>query len=264
MKYKIGIIGSSGMVGGSLKKYFQKKENVELYLYDINGEGSKEQVNKADYVFIAVPTPTNESGECQLIALFDAVGRLSGEKVVIVKSTITPGTTQILQEKYPQHKFLFNPEFLTESTADQDMCYPDRQIVGYTKESFTIAKDIMMLLPLAPYERIIPASEAEMVKYMGNTWFATKVVFANQIYDLCQRIGVDYDKVKEACSADKRIGVSHLEIFHKGGRGFSGKCLPKDTKALIGFATNRGINMSILKEVDKYNEEIRKAYGNGK
>lgn len=273
MKNKVSIIGL-GMVGGSLQRYFQKREDVELFLYDIKGEGSLEEANKADYIFVCVPTPIGDRGECDIsivekvISSLDAQNRDSEgdlvSKVIIIKSTVKPGTTAKLQRKYPHHKLLFNPEFLTEVTADQDTCYPDRQIVGYTEQSYTIAKDVMLLLPLAPFERIIPSTEAEMVKYMGNTWFANKVAFANQIYDLCEKIGVNYDLVKEGCSADKRIGISHLDIFHKGGRGYSGKCLPKDTKALINFGEENGVDLTILKEVDKYNEKIRGLYGNGK
>ena len=181
-----------------------------------------------------------------------------GGKIVVIKSTVLPGTTQKLQTMFPQHKFLFNPEFLTEVTADQDMNYPDRQIVGYTKESYTIAQDIMAMLPLAPYERIMPSGEAEIVKYMNNTWFATKVVWANQMYDLCQKLELDYEITKEAVAQDKRIGRSHLEIWHKGYRGYGGKCLSKDLKSLIKFADNIGVDMELLKEVDKINERLKK------
>jgi UDPglucose 6-dehydrogenase len=255
-KLKCGIIGL-GMVGSSLKRYFQRQD-VELFLYDTNGEGSLKEVNKADYIFIAVPTPTDDAGNCVLDAVIASLSHLNGEKVVILKSTISPGTTAILQKQYPQHKILFNPEFLTEVTADQDMCYPDRQIVGYTEESYNVAEDVMLMLPLAPFEQIMPSTEAEMVKYMTNTWFSTKVAFANQIYDLCQKLKINYELVKEGCSADKRIGRTHLDIWHKGFRGYGGKCLPKDTKSLIGFAKGLGVDLSILKEVDKYNDGLQK------
>ena len=167
-----------------------------------------------------------------------------------------PGTTQYFQDKYPQHKFLFNPEFLTELTADQDMNYPDRQIIGYTKQSYNVSKDVMHILPLAPYEKIMPSDEAELVKYYGNNWFAVKVIFANQMYDLCQKLGVNYDRIMEATSVDKRIGPSHLTVVHKGYRGYGGKCIPKDIRAMIQFADKNGIDMSLLKEAEKVNNEL--------
>ena len=92
-----------------------------------------------------------------------------------------------------------------------------------------------------------------MVKYFGNTWFAMKVVFAEQMFDLCQALGVDYNRVKEAAAADKGIGRSHLTAFHGGYRGYGGKCLPKDTKALIQRARSLGVEMSLLEKVDEIN-----------
>lgn len=239
------------MVGGSLIKVLKN-----VIAYDPpKGIGNDKELNEADIVFICVPTPYNEYG-CDTSIVEDVVYRLKGEKIVVIKSTVIPGTTDILQKAYPQHKFLFNPEFLTEATSDQDMKYPDRQIIGYTNESYSVAGDIMMMLPLAPFEKIIPAKEAEMVKYFGNTWFAVKVIFANQMYDLCKATGIDYDMVKESAAYDKRIGRTHLEIFHKGYRGYGGKCLPKDTSAFIRYADQNGVNMSLLKETDKFNKEL--------
>lgn len=253
---KIGIVGSSGMVGGALKRYFQGK--CDLFLYDKNrNEGSVKEINQASYIFICVPTPTTGEGSCDVSAVEETVSSIEGEKVIIIKSTVIPGTTQRLQNKYPQHKFLFNPEFLTEVTADQDMNYPDRQIVGYTEKSFSAAGEVMMMLPLAPFEKIMPSGEAEMVKYFANSWFATKVIFANQMYDLCQKLGLDYELVKEGSATDKRIGRSHLEIWHKGSRGYGGKCLPKDTKAIIELAKRSGVDLSLLETVDDYNTKLR-------
>jgi UDPglucose 6-dehydrogenase len=254
-KYKIGIIGSKGMVGGALKKYFTQKPHYELFLYDIAGEGSVEEVNRADYIYICVPTPSGNSNECDTNIVDSAVGLLRGNKVVIIKSTVIPGTTQKLQDKYQQHKFLFNPEFLTEVTADNDTQFPDRQIVGYTKQSFTTAKDIIQQLPLAPFERIVKSEEAEMCKYFGNTWFSTKVIFANQMYDICEKAKINYEAVKDMVAADKRIGRTHLDIFHKGNRGYGGKCLPKDTKALIYFSEELGIDPKLLKVVEEINNK---------
>ncbi len=259
MDKKIAIAGL-GMVGGALSKWFK-----DAILYDPpKGMGSDEELNTADIIFICVPTPYEDAGKYKIID--SVLKKITGNKIIVIKSTVLPKTTYLFQQLYKKHKFLFNPEFLTESTADQDMQYPDRQIVGYTKESFTIAGEIMAMLPLAPYERIMPSSEAETVKYMNNTWFATKVVWANQMYDLCQKIGVDYEVAKEAMAQDKRIGRSHLEIFHKGYRGYGktpvSKCLDKDTNSLIRFADENGVDLSVLKEVSKVNNDLWQKYGN--
>lgn len=248
---KIGIAGC-GMVGGALSKWFK-----DAILYDPPKKlGSEKELNEADIVFVCVPTPYDKGFDLSFV--HKAILTLAGNKIVVIKSTVIPGTTDALQEQYPQHRFLFNPEFLTESSADQDMGYPDRQFIGYTPQSYTIAADVMRLLPQAPFERLIPAREAEMIKYFNNTWFATKVIFANQMYDLCQQMGIDYETVKLGASMDKRMtGTSHLEIFHKGSRGYGGKCLPKDTKALIEWADKNGIDMSLLKIAEAYNEILK-------
>ncbi len=254
----VGIAGT-GMVGGALKTYFEKK-GITPFLYDKGKNiGSMDEVNKADMIFICVPTPFDaKTGGFDLSYVREVCGQIMGGKIIVIKSTVVPGSTEQLQKEYPQHRFLFNPEFLTELTADQDMSYPDRQIVGYTKESFTVAADLLLLLPLAPFEKIIPATEAELVKYFGNTWFATKVVFANQMYDLCQKIGADYEMIMESAAADKRIGRSHLEVIHKGYRGYGGKCLPKDIRALIQFATVKGVDLKLHKTVEDINNQLLK------
>ncbi len=254
---KISIIGV-GMVGGAMQRYFEKMRNIKPFLYDPGKNlGSIEEINQGEVIFVAVPTPYDkEKGYFDISYIEDAFSNIKGQKIIVNKSTTLPGTIEYLQEKYPQHKILNNPEFLTESTADQDMRYPDRQIVGYTKKSFSIAKDIMNILPLAPFERIMPATEAEMVKYFGNTWFSTKVIFANQIYDLCKKLNINYDRIMDAASADKRIDRTHLTVWHKGKRGYAGKCLPKDIKALIKFADKKGVSLNLHKTVDEINDRL--------
>lgn len=251
------------MVGGALQRYFEKKEGIELFLFDKGkGQGSPEEVNKAEIVFICVPTPYLKDGKgFDLAYVEESMGWLQGEKVAVIKSTVMPGTTEMLQQKYPQHKLLMNPEFLTEETADQDMLYPDRQIVGFTAQSQTVAGDVMQLLPLAPFERTLPAIEAEVIKYFGNSWFAVKVSFANQMYDLCRTLGVNYDRMVEGAAADKRIGRTHLNIFHKGYRGYGGKCLPKDIRALIQLADSKGVDLKLHKMAEAINNELMAQQG---
>ncbi len=264
----IGVMGL-GMVGGALFRYFEKTRGFvpgeTLFGYDPvkEGYGAIEPIQKAEIVFIGVPTPylTGEDGKIGFDESYvrAAIEALQEPKTIVIKSTVLPGTTERMQKEYPQHKFLFNPEFLTEISADQDMNYPDRQLVGTTEASYNVALDVMHLLPMAPFERVMPAREAEMVKYYSNTWFSTKVVFANQMYDLCQALGIDYDVVKEGAAADKRIGRTHLDVFHKGYRGYGGKCLPKDTRALIQLGDQLGAEMALLKRVEELNNALVEA-----
>ena len=110
-KYQIGIIGSHGMVGGALRRYFEKKKDydVQLYCYDKKGVGSMDDIQKADYVYIALPTPYVMGKGCDTTLVREAIRDLKDSKVIVIKSTITPGTTQLLQNEFQQHKILFNP-----------------------------------------------------------------------------------------------------------------------------------------------------------
>lgn len=257
---KIGVIGG-GVLGSALKNYYTNAK-----VYDKHKESDAlEEVLTLEYIFICVPTPYNEKGfdKSYLEEVFEHIGSENSERTVIIKSTVIPGTTDYFQKKYPHLKIIFNPEFLTEQTAEQDFRFPDRQIAGYTEKSFNVARDVLELLPLAPFERIVPAKAAEMIKYFGNTWFATKVVFANQMFDLCEKLGVDYDEVKEAAAADKRIGRGHLNVWHKDYRGYGGKCLPKDTRTFIDYAKNCGVELELLKKVEEINNKLREGQDRG-
>ncbi len=255
-KSTIGVIGA-GMVGGATIRYFESIKSPVVVYDPFKGFTDKTVLEQADFIFICVPTPYEEaSGGFSLTYVRDALSITPHGKIVVIKSTVLPGSTEALQKEYPEVKILFNPEFLTEESADQDMRFPDRQVIGYTKESYGVSADLMLLLPLAPFGRIMPATEAEMVKYYANTWFSTKVVFANQMYDVCEKMGINYDTVKESAAADKRIGRSHLDIFHKGARGYGGKCLPKDTRAMIQLGERIGAPQDLLKAVEQINNKL--------
>ncbi len=255
--WKIAIMGT-GMVGGALDRYF-KTQNIEAALYDPpKGMDNRTVLGEADTIFVAVPTPyyLDREGfdDSFLKAAIEAIP-VKG-KTIVLKSTIIPGTTDRFQELYPQHRFLFNPEFLTETTADYDMCHPNRQVVGYTAQGRRDAEKVMGMLPRAPFEKIVPAKAAELVKYFGNAFYALKVTYANQMYDVCTRLGLDYDLVKDCAKAEPMVGPNHLEIFHKGYRGFGGKCLPKDTRSMIQLGNSLGVDLTVLKAAEAYNNSL--------
>lgn len=250
-KKKIGIIGI-GVVGEALASVIPGALFYDKY----KNSGSPEEVNKADIIFICVPTPHDKKTGFDLSAVEDAFSIIKGKKIVVIKSTVLPGTTEKIQEKYPQHKVLFNPEFLRAISAKEDMQKPYEQIVGYTKKSKDVAKEILKILPKAPHEFIVTSSEAEMAKYFSNAFLATRVIFANQIYDLCERLGVNYDLVKEMSGVNPRIGLWHFDVFLDGYRGYSGTCLPKDTKALIQLADSANVDLKLLKVVDGINRKL--------
>jgi UDPglucose 6-dehydrogenase len=146
---------------------------------------------------------------------------------------------------------------LREATAYEDFVRPDRQIVGCTYASLGDANRVLAMLPNAPFERVCPAAEAEMAKYVANAFLAVKVSYANEIYDLCKRLHIDYGSVKDVVAADERIGGSHLDVLDSGYRGYAGKCLPKDAKALLDLAQSSGVNLNVLRAADLANSDRR-------
>lgn len=257
-KPKIGIAGV-GYVGGAVRHWFES-EGYPLSLYDKYKEiGSIPELNSAEIIFLCLPTPFIEEGGRGFddSAFYDVLGQIEGEKVIVIKSTVLPGTTERYQKEFSQHKFLMNPEFLVAKMALQDFLNPPRQIVGHTETSREIAQDILSILPNAPFTKIVRSTEAEMIKYFGNTFLTARVIFANHMYDVCEKLGIDYDAVKEAAGADERIGTSHFDVHHDGYRGYGGGCLPKDTKAFIQLAEKLGVEPKLLKIIEEINAELR-------
>jgi len=252
----IGIMGA-GVVGGALLSYLESQGRAVRVYDPPKGHASVDAIEEADIVFVCVPTPYTTGVGFDDSFLLDAVDRIGGRKVVVIKSTVLPGTTELLQERYPRHRFMFNPEFLREVSAFEDFVRPDRQIIGCTAASRGDAQRVMELLPRAPFERICAAGEAEMAKYVANSFLAVKVSYANEVFDLCAEIGVSYEQVRDMVAADARIGGSHMDVHDSGYRGYGGKCLPKDSKSLLDLARSSGVEMRVLAAADRVNASLR-------
>lgn len=262
IRYKLGIIGV-GAVGAPVKRHledhrgFVRGENI--FYYDIDKEkGFDDDVNLADIIFLCVSTPSKVCGACDLSSVISSLKMIKKNKVVVLKSTVPPGTTESLQKERKDLKMLFNPEFLTEKQAWEDFIRPDRQIVGFTDRSFDVAQVVLSIPPKAPfmspwgihtYKTIrISATEAEIIKYASNVWFLRKVNLANAVGRLCERLSsgngskVLYEHVRRGLSADHRIGDSHLDIEHNGYRGWGGRCFSKDLLAIISHCKELGLH----------------------
>ncbi len=267
---KVGIIGL-GMVGEPVRKWFEElngyKRGKDLFCYDADPKKSyKDDVNKADVVFVSVPTPPNPDGSCNTSIVESVVSQIKDGKIVIIKSTVEPGTVQRLQDKYPKKRFIFNPEFLTESQSWEDFISPDRQIVSTTSRSETDAIEILNLLPrknfIRPWtsdysKKSVNTTEAEIGKYASNVFGFLKVAYGNILADLAhamtlkyasekpakgrsasggKKTVVNYDNIKDLIAADLRIGPAWLDVNHGNYCGSGGYCFPKDIAAFIAFA----------------------------
>ncbi|MBA3788866.1 hypothetical protein H0X32_00530 [Patescibacteria group bacterium] len=230
---KIGFIGQ-GWIGKNYATDFEtRRYDVTRFALEEPYIANKDKIRECDIVFIAVPTPTNENGFDDSIvrSVIKYVGK---GNVAVIKSTIVPGTTESIQQENPDIFVFHSPEFLVETTAAYDAAHPSRNIVGIphdTEEYQSKAQEVLDVLPEAPYAKIMLAKDAEFVKYAGNCYLFTKVVFMNMLYDLVDSTGGDWKSIREAFIHDPRIGASHSEPVHLTGRGAGGHCFIKDFEA---------------------------------
>ena len=274
LEQKIGVIGN-GFVGGAVKFGFSPNVgcDAEVRVYDKNPNksthGLEETVNESDFIFLSVPTPANEDGSINIKILEGALEDISQihngrDNAILIRSTVIPGTTWALQTKYPQLNILFNPEFLTERSANFYFINQSRFIVGNSGKQIGWAKsEEFVELIKDRFGDCVAVQEtsyetAELIKYMSNCFFATKVSFMNEMYQIAEKIDANWDEAVSGFVADGRIGHSHLNVpGHDGKFGFGGSCFPKDIQAMIDFAEMFGIEPTVLKGVWEKNLEVR-------
>lgn len=260
------VIIGNGTVGKATAHAFGIKEYMSRTDFNVSW-GS---IRRKKFIFICLPTPTVD-GICQTKDIEDFIGKIltidlnapernvriaesveEVDNIFIIRSTVYPGFNKKLQEKFPGHKFVSNPEFLSEDTANYDAAHPDLVLIGSDNAE---ARDVVRGLYEARFKAIpmviTDATTAELIKLSLNTFFATKVVFANQIYDFAQKVGANYETVKKVLTTHPWGSKNHFDIFHKGGRGAGGKCLKKDLEAFT-----LETNSEFFKMVHYLNEQL--------
>ena len=261
----IGLIGF-GTIGRAIHHGFQ--HTTDFRIYDKNpkiSENTLEEVCKeSDYVFIGVPTPMNIDTGIQDTSIIESVidecSRISNKPIYIIKSTLVPGTTKQLQDKYPEIHLVFNPEFLTERSYKLDFINASRIIIsGNIKDTTKVKELYRMRFP----EGSVPiyltdTTTAETVKCLANCFLASKVAICNEYYQICEALHIDYNEVINLILADGRIGRSHTDVpGHDGKLGFGGLCFCKDLNATINKAKELGVKPTIMEAVWKKNLELR-------
>ena len=222
-KNSIGILGH-GFVGKILKRYYP-----EATAYDIVDSPNKlEDVLNKEIIFVAINFKDNCLSKESDDILQEYFKQMKDGTIVIIKSTFVPGSCDLFQSSHPNLRFVYNCEFLTEATAWEDFIHPQFQILGCPYQSLDLVNDLFGLLPDAPVKRVISPLDAELLKHALNSYYATKVTWFNQLYDVCKLIGSDYETLREIMMQNSWIGDSHSVVYHKGYRGFGGKCLSKD------------------------------------
>lgn len=257
-KYNVGVIGC-GFVGEGQAFSFSPISDVKIYDIDQNkANASLEETLNCEFVFVCVPTPMKKDGAQDLSFINNVFDNAKSGPIYIIKSTVIPGTTDELINKYKDLDIVFSPEFLTERTAKLDIITQTRIIIGgnqnLTKKVRSLFKARFM------NKNIIETTPltAEYIKYMNNTFFATKVSIMNEFYRFANHLGVDWETALYGFVSDQRIGDSHLHVPGPDGKlGFGGTCFPKDINAFISFAKKNNINMNTLEAAWKTNLEVR-------
>jgi len=273
LEQKIGVVGN-GFVGKAVKFGFSPQVgcDAEVKVYDKNPSKSthtiEETVNESDFIFLSVPTPANTDGSINIEILSQALNDIDEvsekDNYILIRSTVVPGTTWALQEKFPNLNLLFNPEFLTERSANFDFINQSRFIIG-SGDSYqsALGSELFSKLIRDRFGDCVAILEttyetAEMIKYMNNCFFATKISFMNEMYQIAKNCEVNWEQAVDGFVADGRIGHSHLNVpGHDGKFGFGGSCFPKDIQAMIEFAETIGVDPVVLKSVWEKNLEVR-------
>jgi nucleotide sugar dehydrogenase len=237
---RLGLVGN-GFVGGAARQL--ACDGVEVCVYDKDTSKcvplgtSLADVAACDLVFVAVPTPMRRDGTCHTAIVESVVCDLFKENPlcpIVIRSTCPPGTAKRLGVS-------FMPEFLTEARSKADFRENALWILGTTKATpDTLPETLQRILSFAKKAgtikhsemRLVSATEAELVKYARNTFLSVKVSYFNELYNVCKSFGAGFERVRELCTLDERIGSSHSKVPGPDGKfGFGGHCFPKDCAA---------------------------------
>jgi UDPglucose 6-dehydrogenase len=249
----IAIVGSEGWVGKHMKKLMK---TFIAYDEPLN-IGSKEEVNDCSAAFVCVPTPMSEDGSCDISIIEDVLSWLK-TPLVILRSTVPPGTTDILIEKY-KIEIVMNPEYIGETVSHPLNNVGDRDFVvlGGLKKSIGKAIHVYHNFYNASVRFFqCSAKEAELIKYCENSFIGTYVTFCNEFYNICKGYDVDWSTVREGFLMDPRMTPFWTFVFPHD-RGFGGKCIPKDMNAIFKASSENGYTPKFIGNIIARNDEYR-------
>ena len=264
----VGVVGQ-GFVGSALREGLKNYYNIQTY--DLQKDLSTCEslgalVDKAQIIFVCLPTPMRKDGSCdtrivrKVVSDIDQYAMVNKKKnrIAVIKSTVPPGTTSKIAESCSMIDVVFSPEFLTEANSFDDFKNQSRIIIGGRRPASSKVKTMFSrAFPSIPIVKT-SSTHAEMVKYFINCFLSTKVSFSNEMYQICKNLDLDYDKIIEYAMYDRRLGASHFSVPGPDGHfGFGGHCFPKDLSALISVATDLSVDAKVLKATQKKNDEVR-------
>jgi len=256
----LGIVGTAtvnGLKRGHTIYGYDKYKESEYTLQDLAGQCS--------VIFITVPTPMKKSGAIDLSAIYESIDILNEhayvrntKQIIVIRSTAVSGTTDALADKYSKFDFAFNPEFLTDKNANQDFIDSKRIIIGVNNDNvFEVLKkvyeDAKFTCPIIKTD----IKTAEYIKYCSNIFLASQISTSNELYEIAQSLGIDWQEIRNALQYDDRIGAFTQVPGYDQDRGFGGKCLCKDINALIYLAREHGYRPDLLEEIWRTNLKFR-------
>lgn len=275
---KIGCIGQ-GFVGKNTADNFEQRGyEVVRYALETEYQDNAAKIAECDMVFIAVPTPTTPEG-FDFSIVKEVLGLVADGAVAIIKSTILPGTTRVLQDVFPNKIILFSPEFLCEKTAAYDVAHPMMNVIGLSYDSAghrKAAEGVMKVLPPAEHNFIVSAQAAELFKYAHNLNGYFRVILSNLLYEVAEKSAVDWGDVKTMMDSDIMMSPYYNSPIHKSGRGAGGHCfikdmaafrhlyeklVPEDSLGVEVFKILEKKNVSLLKATKKDQELVEGVYG---
>tara|TARA_B100000989_G_scaffold172949_2_gene129653 strand:+ start:1812 stop:2606 length:795 start_codon:yes stop_codon:yes gene_type:complete len=254
---KIGIIGSAGVVGNACKEGLKLIGN-EVIEHDLVLNSSIDDLLSTEIIYIAVPSPSKKDGSCDTSIVENLIEDLSKKEfsgIIAIKSTVEPGTTKRLINKHSK-KICFVPEFLKERSAKEDFIKHGTLIIG-SQDDDTIKAVIRSHGKLPEKTLSMDPTEAEMVKYFHNVFNAMRVVFANEIYEICKHESINYENVLLGTLERNDYSDSYLKV-NKDLRGYAGVCLPKDTKALAAYCKKNNLSLKLFENIEQSNEKLKK------
>lgn len=263
-KFNISIVGC-GFLGGALSHGFSNYADIKIYDKYKDYDDFDETINHGDIIFFCLPTPfyKDDGGRQDLSILDGAVKAVhdfvsdGSNKIAVIKSTVLPGTNRALQEKYPKLRFVSNPEFLSADSARVDFICAARNIIGGEPKDVDVVDALYkhrfgnsMLTFKTSWEG------AELSKYISNLFFTTKLSFFNYVYSVCDKMGLEYDDVKDMVISDSRMGRSHDKVSKTMPRGWGSFCFPKDLLAFLNFSKDElNLDPELLQAV--WNQNLR-------
>lgn len=251
------IIAGYGFVGKAITRALKHQVIIDIVDPQYTNH-SVDDFPDAEGIIICVGTPTLDDGTCDISQIRAVLDTVPERMPVLIKSTALPNQFEQLVADYPMHDICYSPEFLRASTAYEDFISQKYMIVGgsYSHKWYDLFKPV---LPQCERHIFCTISEAATIKYSVNTFLATKVAFFNQIHDICEANGSNFELVRSLVSLDTRIGESHTHVPGPDGhRGFGGMCFPKDTKSFVKYSTDLNTPITIVDAAIEYNKIVQK------